>query len=566
MGLTDLKFKETDFANKKIADLSDTPSSDGMTAEQLKAYFDHIPKAMIALGKVNDIIDALVALGIDDAIVSGDSSELKYIRVNADGAIEVSADGETWTQTASSGHKIYDEDGKEYAQRARLKFLNTEISDDGTYTIVQGLQGPKGDTGGKGDKGDTGDTGEKGEKGNTGSVLVPTVTAAGVISWELQDLPVIPAPQSIRGPQGIQGVQGETGATGPRGAQGVQGVQGVQGIQGKQGEKGETGAPGKDGAQGPAGPQGEPGEKGADGTSFVIQDIYPTLGELKAAFPTGNDNAYQVTAENKEIFIWSELSSDWESLGALQGPTGATGPQGIQGPKGEQGDRGPQGDQGVQGIQGIQGATGPQGETGPQGNPGVNGTNGKSAYELAQEAGYTGTESQFASTLNNLPTDTSGSISTLNTAVQQNTTNITNKVDKVDGKDLSTNDYTTEEKNKLAALELSSAVKTRYGIGDNGTLSDALSKNVSEWTVAVLASGWSTSANTDGWYTNQITVSGMKAVYNPIATLVITSAALVDDEQAAWGNIKEIETFDGYIICKATDKLDIAINIKLSGV
>ena len=59
MGLTDLKFKETDFTNKKIADLSDTPSSDGMTAEQLKAYFDYIPKAMIALGAINQIIDAL---------------------------------------------------------------------------------------------------------------------------------------------------------------------------------------------------------------------------------------------------------------------------------------------------------------------------------------------------------------------------------------------------------------------------------------------------------------------------------------------------------------------------
>lgn len=59
MGLTDLKFKETDFTNKKIADLSDTPSSDGMTAEQLKAYFDYIPKAMIALGAINQIVDAL---------------------------------------------------------------------------------------------------------------------------------------------------------------------------------------------------------------------------------------------------------------------------------------------------------------------------------------------------------------------------------------------------------------------------------------------------------------------------------------------------------------------------
>lgn len=113
---------------------------------------------------------------------------------------------------------------------------------------------------------------------------------------------------------------------------------------------------------------------------------------------------------------------------------------------------------------------------------------------------------------------------------------------------------------------LSDTVGARYGLDSDGTINEVLNRNVNEWTVAVPTSGWSASVNTDGWYTNQITVSGMKAVYNPIATLVITSAALVDDEQAAWGNIKEIETFDGYIICRATDKLDISINLKLSGV
>lgn len=61
MGLSSHKFIEADFTGKKIADLSDTPSSDGMTAAQLKAYFDYIPKAMIALGAINDIIDDLCA-------------------------------------------------------------------------------------------------------------------------------------------------------------------------------------------------------------------------------------------------------------------------------------------------------------------------------------------------------------------------------------------------------------------------------------------------------------------------------------------------------------------------
>lgn len=95
--------------------------------------------------------------------------------------------------------------------------------------------------------------------------------------------------------------------------------------------------------------------------------------------------------------------------------------------------------------------------------------------------------------------------------------------------------------------------------------SEALDLLVKEWTVIIPLSGWSTES-TNGYYTNRVTVSNMKTIYNPIATLVITSAALVDDEQASWSNIKEIETFDGYIICKATDKLDISINIKLTGV
>ena len=59
MGLSDFKFKEADFTGKKIADLSDTPSSDGMGAAELKAYFDYIPKAMIALGVINSMIDEL---------------------------------------------------------------------------------------------------------------------------------------------------------------------------------------------------------------------------------------------------------------------------------------------------------------------------------------------------------------------------------------------------------------------------------------------------------------------------------------------------------------------------
>ena len=53
------------------------------------------------------------------------------------------------------------------------------------------------------------------------------------------------------------------------------------------------------------------------------------------------------------------------------------------------GSEGPRGEQGLQGLQGIQG---PKGETGEA---------GKSAYQYAQEANYSGTETDFAELLAN---------------------------------------------------------------------------------------------------------------------------------------------------------------------
>ena len=95
---------------------------------------------------------------------------------------------------------------------------------------------------------------------------------------------------------------------------------------------------------------------------------------------------------------------------------------------------------------------------------------------------------------------------------------------------------------------------------------DALKMLTKEWQVSVSADGWSAEADSEGWYTNQVNVEGMKEVYNPIATLRAISPESVDDEQSAFSAIKQIETFDGYIICRAIDVPDSSINIKLTGV
>lgn len=373
-----------------IQKLDDEPNDvGGLSAAELKEKFDE--SGNIIKNYINNVlISMLEQLGVLQILQTADE-QAKFFRLNQDGAIEVSADGVEWNITASSGHLIYDKNGNLLPQRSRLRFTNSEVTDNGTDTVVNGIKGDKGD---KGDQGDQGLQGIQGIQGKTGPVIVPSIDANGVMSFSIQETSVAPGSVSVRGPQGPQGVQGEQGAQGSRGPQGIQGVQGPQGVQG---EQGETGPAGPTGAQGPTGPQGEQGLPGADGKSFVLQDVYKTLGELKVDFPNGNEYAYQVTGENGEIFIWSENEEDWVSVGNIRGPVGPQGPQGVQG---EQGETGPQGPQGIQGVQGPQGAIGPEG---PQGPAGVSGQDGKSAYSSAVEAGYSGTETAFNEALANVP-------------------------------------------------------------------------------------------------------------------------------------------------------------------
>ena len=81
-----------------------------------------------------------------------------------------------------------------------------------------------------------------------------------------------------------------------------------------------------------------------------------------------------------------------------KGETGPQGPQGERGPQGEQGEQGATGPQGPKGDTGATGPQGPKGDTGatgPQGPQGVQGVAGYSAYEIAVQHGYTGTEAEY---------------------------------------------------------------------------------------------------------------------------------------------------------------------------
>ena len=188
MALTDNKI--TTYQNS-IADLPDKPSDAGYTAEQLKAMFDARTDNEVK-EKLNGLIDDLTALGIEEAVVS---EGIRQIRVNADGVIEVSSDGMIWTATASSGHIILDKNGNALTQRSRMQFTNCNVLDNGTATVVEGVQGPKGYTGATGAQGPQG---AQGPKGDTGPVIVPEIDLNGVMSFTLQNTAIVPNPVSVR--------------------------------------------------------------------------------------------------------------------------------------------------------------------------------------------------------------------------------------------------------------------------------------------------------------------------------------------------------------------------------
>lgn len=173
------------------------------------------------------------------------------------------------------------------------------------------LKGEKGETGPKGDKGDTG------EKGATGE----------------------------RGPQGLQG---------ERGLQGVQGEKGEQGIQGPVGPKGEQGEQGIQGIQGPQGEPGQQGPKGDTGSGLNIKGELDSESQLPQEGVSGDawlisGNLYVYVGENGNVVS----NPKWSNVGSIQGPAG---PQGPVGPKGEQGEPGPKGDPGEKGEKGDPGS------------------------------------------------------------------------------------------------------------------------------------------------------------------------------------------------------------------
>ncbi len=61
MDIKTLKFTEDMFVGKDISSMPDNPSESGVSASELKDWFDAVPKMMVALGGFNALIDALTS-------------------------------------------------------------------------------------------------------------------------------------------------------------------------------------------------------------------------------------------------------------------------------------------------------------------------------------------------------------------------------------------------------------------------------------------------------------------------------------------------------------------------
>ena len=291
------------------------------------------------------------------------------------------------------------------------------------------LKGEKGETGPKGDKGDTG------EKGATGE----------------------------RGPQGLQG---------ERGLQGDRGEKGEQGIQGPVGPKGEQGEQGIQGIQGPQGEPGPQGPKGDTGSGLNIKGELDSESQLPQEGVSGDawlisGNLYVYVGENGNI----ESNPKWSNVGSIQGPAG---PQGPVGSKGEQGEPGPKGEPGADGAPGIQGPKGDPGQKGEKGDPGSDASVTKQNVEAVLTGDITSHnhDSRYISKSNTstyTPTtdyhpatkkyvdDTVAAVDvTEQISGKADKTYVDSKldtkVDKEEGKGLSTNDYSDNDRQKVSNI------------------------------------------------------------------------------------------------------------------
>ncbi|WP_291243972.1 hypothetical protein [Fournierella sp.] len=362
------RIEDADLTNKGVVGQENTPN---LSAREMQEKVEEIPRKVI-IPIFNALVDALNkgtgADGITVTVPSGVpaetannlnavlaalgaellkrviSDDVKKIRLNSFGELEVSTDGSKFTVASSRGHVIEDGLDNTYTQRRKLRFKFTQVEDDpdGDATVVYGLPGPEGPPGPGGVVTDL-DPGlfaltvdEDGNvylQHNDGEPTPPfSIDENKNLIYTVSDGVQINL-GNIRGPQGPQGVQGVKGDTGAQGPQGETGPKGQTGPQGQKGEKGDTG---EQGPQGPAGPQGEtgpqgsrgpqgekgdPGETGPKGDPGFFKMDVDAEGNLSAYYGAGEPPPLSIEDGHLVYTLQDGQRLDLGNVTGLRGPT-----------------------------------------------------------------------------------------------------------------------------------------------------------------------------------------------------------------------------------------------------
>ena len=228
----------------------------------------------------------------------------------------------------------------------------------------------------------------------------------------------------MKGEKGAKGDKGDTGEQGPQGEKGdaftyadftqeqLAALKGAKGDQGERGEKGEQGEKGDKGDQGPVGPQGP---KGDDGKAVNIK---------KSAEECSNVDSDAYVDSNYHLQILRAISDSGEKTFEDLGQFAIVGPEGPQGVKGDKGEKGDPGEKGETGEKGADGKSAYQialdnnfvgsesdwlaslkGQKGDNGQNGKDGISGKSAYDIAVDEGFEGDKATWLASLKGVKGD-----------------------------------------------------------------------------------------------------------------------------------------------------------------
>lgn len=211
------------------------------------------------------------------------------------------------------------------------------------------------------------------------------------------------------------------------------------------------------------------GEKGETGSGLNIKGELDSESQLPQEGVSGDawliaGNLYVYVGENGNV----ESNPKWSNVGSIQGPAGPTGP------KGEQGEPGPKGEPGDNGAPGIQGPKGDPGEKGEKGDPGsdasvtkqnveavltgdITSHNHDSRYISKNNTGtYTPTADYHPATKKYVDDTVAAVDVTEQISGKADKTYVDSKldtkVDKEEGKGLSTNDYSDNDRQKVSNI------------------------------------------------------------------------------------------------------------------